>query len=577
MTAWARDTTAEHSFVEVGNGAFGTFSFVRDAFYQATTHVSTGAAIVGHLPIGFDPPELVRTIEHREPTIVDLPTEEFALASWQPARRRLVLFRDPLGARALYYVHEPGEWVAFASMPEPLLRVPGTTDHIDEGSLPALLLLGVQPLPSATLFERLRRVPAANRVAFEPAGAQCERFWMLSGPPRRRPDPDVPHQLRELLESSVRRRVQGVDHVGAQLSGGLDSAVTTALADQLRSPPTKLSVFNVRPHNEQGDLLDPGEAEAADALIAGLRDASVHVLPHHKTSKPFFLAEQRYLDRPLPDLVFLLGAQDRTIPIAAEVGCQTLLTGWGGDEMASFRATADYVLAMLRERRWALAADNLRHEGALPASVRRLILRPMRNQLRGKPSFDAAERELLLAPFRGRALEGAIAAELEAGVRQEPLRKRRRSRIVDPSFHVVMEVLDWLGQKHGLCIQHPLLDRSVLEFCDRMPIEWIAIRGETRRAFREAVDDVLPEPAKRRVKSLLTAGASSRQLRDRLEASIRGALQALARSDSWLHEYVDVARLERDFALLGPTDGSVVAVHASQIAASSLVVARAKP
>jgi hypothetical protein len=116
--------------------------------------------------------------------------------------------------------------------------------------------------------------------------------------------------------------------------------------------------------------------------------------------------------------------------------------------------------------------------------------------------MSAAESRLLRSLFDGRNLAPIVPPQRQSG--DWSLRRRRRQRLASPMFQVMMELHDWLGQRAGIAVCHPLLDRDVVAFCDVMPPEWIMHLGVRRRAFRDLVD-----------------------------------------SDTWLHEYLDLRALLR--------------------------------
>ena len=574
MRHWLAANTQSRDETVVSTAWFSCFTMVSDSFYRAESFVSEQSAVIGHVSAGFRVEPLLRAIDSGAPTLPYLPEDELALAAWQPVERRLVLFRDPAGARALYFVHEPGRWVAFASIPEPLLAIPGVRDRVDKNALPGLLILGIEPERDATLFERLRRVPAGHQLTFQPDRVTADRFWSLNGRPQRRPDAEVPFKLRELLETAITRRIAGITHVAAHVSGGLDSSIVAALANRLRAPETALSLLNRREFDEQGEPIDPEEAGLAAALVEQLRGAQVHTIFHGPSSRPFVVTEAAAIGRSLPDLVFLLGDEERVFSLARSLGCQSLLTGWGGDEMASYRSNT-FVLNMLAEGRWLAVARNLRRDHNVLRELRARILRPLRSRLTRTSRFTPAEREALLAPFRGRAIEQRVAAALRVKDRQPSLRAHRRELLNGATLQNAMELFDVLGQRHGICVRHPLQDRSVLEFCDQMPAEWIADGGEQRRALRYATRDLLPPGIVERRKTALVMPRANQRHRQRYQAWLRQSLVTLSQNDTWLNEYVDVAQLSRGFDLVDNPPETVTMLRPVVLAASALVVARA--
>lgn len=479
-----------------------------------------------------------------DPAPAGMPDTEFAFAVWSTVRTALTLYRCPFGCRALYYVAEPGAWLAFSSLPEPLLAIPGVAGAIDELGLAAYLVPAsdVSVPPEATAFARLKRLPAAHRLRASPEGIELRRYWQLPDAPIVKAgadDPAVPREMRRLLASAVERRLRDGSRIGVELSGGLDSSAILALADARRAPTSRLFSYSLRPHEADGTLSDPHEAELATLLLATRPHVQARVVAHGKAARPFYLCDPAFLARPLPEFVFLLGNEHRLFDAAADDGCDVLLTGWGGDQMVSARGGLQ-LLAMIRGGRWRAAGANLAAGGAgrMLRRVRHDILGPLWSHLTARRWPRPIETQLL-SVLRSPGLAAAVrrAARRRDGV---DFRRRRRAMLSRRSLQVGLELQDWVAQRAGLVVRHPLLDRTLVEFCDRLPPEWSVHLGVTRRAFRESVSDLLPAAAADRRKAPLPFVATERREYWTLHLD---ALRALARADSPVKEYVDLPRL----------------------------------
>lgn len=567
-------------------GCFSAFSLVAGADHHAMVACDRGVRFVGDVPrawltgAGASARRARMAAAPAGATLDDaMPEAEFAMGLWDETASRLTLYRCPFGARALFYVCAPQEWIAFASLPEPLLALPGVRDVIDEAALPSQLLLSMADAAprDATVFARLRRLPPAHRLRFTLDGVVVDEYWHFDAKRETAfgiDDPEVPRELRRLLDRAVRRRVDGHAHVGSQLSGGLDSSAVTALAHAQKDADARVHAYTILSRDEHRALIDPEERRLAEDLTARLDGVLVHHLPHDKARRPYYLYHRQYLERPLPDMVFKLGADHRLHAAARRDGCGVVLTGWGGDQMASARGSL-HVLAMLGERRWTLAWRNLtRYEGlaGVARAIREDIVAPL---LPGRPAqrrWTADESARIRAAFAGKPLAGIVEASTGAPDSRS-LRQRRRDRLRRTGFAVSLELHDWLGQRAGVAVRHPLLDRDVISFCDGMPPEWVGHLGFKRRAFRAALADVLPSGAIAREKTLLSRPADNERWRRRYQAQQARALADLAASDTWLHQYLNLS------ALAGIQANSATAGFspARQLGASALVVARFGP
>ena len=160
--------------------------------------------------------------EHREGALARV-RGAFALAVWDEQARSLVLARDALGAKPLYYCAS-GSQLWFGT------RVPkgGPRGQIDRAALSDYLELGYVPAP-ATAWSGVRKVPPGHLLRFGPQGAEVRRWFEMPVPGSGRPPSRI--AVRARLEEAVRRRLAGGP--ATMLSGGLDSSALVALMTRL--------------------------------------------------------------------------------------------------------------------------------------------------------------------------------------------------------------------------------------------------------------------------------------------------------------------------------------------------------
>ena len=179
----------------------------------------------------------------------------FALAMWDDREHRMVLSRDVLGARPLFYV-EMGPLLLFATSLPLLLAFPETSREIDE--LVLAQTLTIEPKDhEQTLYRHIRRVPPGGIAIFAAASNHIRRYWTADDirPVRFKRDDDYVEAGRALLDRAVRARTPDDRIVGVTLSGGLDSSgIAATIARQ--SPTRSLLAF----------YRAPGAAHPYDAL-----------------------------------------------------------------------------------------------------------------------------------------------------------------------------------------------------------------------------------------------------------------------------------------------------------------------
>jgi asparagine synthase (glutamine-hydrolysing)/putative beta-lactam synthetase len=152
----------------------------------------------------------------------------FAFAIWDGRTRQLLLGRDRLGLKPLYYFEYP-QGILFASEPKGIMANPLFEARLDWAAIPILL----QPrltLPGETPLAGLREVPPAHIITHSLAGLSSRRFWQLTSKPHSDSPVETARQVRSMLEEIVNSELAADVRVGAMLSGGMDSTSIAALA-----------------------------------------------------------------------------------------------------------------------------------------------------------------------------------------------------------------------------------------------------------------------------------------------------------------------------------------------------------
>ena len=162
----------------------------------------------------------------------------FAIAIWDANRNRMVLARDRIGQKPLYYAATEDRLV-FGSELKCLAAVEGVCNEIDPGAIDEFLTYQYIPHPG-TIWKGVRKLPPGHYVVYEDGRVSVHRYWDFN-PTIERPisKNDACDQLRELLTDSVRLRMQSDVPLGTFLSGGIDSSLITAIAQNLSNDPVR--------------------------------------------------------------------------------------------------------------------------------------------------------------------------------------------------------------------------------------------------------------------------------------------------------------------------------------------------
>jgi asparagine synthase (glutamine-hydrolysing) len=421
---------------------------------------------------------------------------EYALALWDAEAERLTCIRDPFGSRPLFLA-PLGSWrqgVAFASDLEMLLNVPGVRSDL---SLEALARHLVHPLSTQeeAFFSEVRIVRPGHRMQWSASSGTLteDRLWIpAEAPPlpfRRGEDAVV--ALGERISAAVYRSVYpgGLAPTprpppdtrwGVHLSGGMDS---TAIALHLphRSPPGV--GFTWSPAPRPGSRLDPRTDERARIEALGrLRGLELRFPPGCMETLAKDLTEWVFRDLAVEGTTDLF-EEFAVLRSAADLGVTTLLSGWGGNEGASFgggglpayllaRGQFAAFLRTLGPRRGVRSTLRLALSlGVLPHLPARWTARWTDRRSRKNAPWGYAGWTNPYAHPRLRAEFPAAWAAAEPPPRRTDPRKVLQYHLGRP--HLARRMETWARWAGPLGIQHryPLLDLDVVEFMLGLPPE----------------------------------------------------------------------------------------------------------
>jgi asparagine synthase (glutamine-hydrolysing) len=433
----------------------------------------------------------------------------FALAIWDEPRRLLLLARDRLGKKPLFYRFN-GTRLLFGSEPKAILSYPGVTAEPDLDAINDYLALGYVPSPFSA-FKGLRKLPPAHTLVFEDGKIRVERYWRLNYLPKL----DIDEQeagdeiLRRLTEATRIRMISDVP-LGAFLSGGVDSSAVVAVMADLSSKPVK--TFSI-------GFKEPDYDETAYARMVAQRFATDHhefvVEPAHaldSLEKLVWHYNEPYADSSALPTYYLSKLTRDYVTVA--------LNGDAGDEnfagyhrywanlLASRillipppvrrllgRLAADACgLASINTRlasRMGVLADVLRVDWRLHYAYKLSQFREDRRHQLLSPEFAASingsrSEDLVLALFRSAGTEDAVDSTL----------------YVDANLYLPDDLLvkvDIASMAVGLEARSPMVDHEFMEFVARLPSRFklSGCSGKVilKRAFRKILPrEILDRP-----------------------------------------------------------------------------------
>src|SRR2546428_1043354 len=196
----------------------------------------------------------------------------YAFAFWDRRIRRLLLVKDLLGIKPVYYYAGP-DFFVFASEIKSLLQHPRVPREVDPQGVDLYLALRYVPGPR-TMFKNIFKLQPGHWMAVEEGGIQIRKYWDLEY--QERESPHAVEEFEHLLEESVRLRLISEVPLGVFLSGGLDSSGMLAMMSRVTGG-ERVKTFSVG-YESSGPL----EAEVEEANeFAFAREAAAHFGAEH--------------------------------------------------------------------------------------------------------------------------------------------------------------------------------------------------------------------------------------------------------------------------------------------------------
>jgi asparagine synthase (glutamine-hydrolysing) len=431
----------------------------------------------------------------------------FGFALWDSKSRSLLLARDHLGVKPVYY-YDDGKRLLFGSEIKAILQDESVPREVDLEALHLFLAFGFVPSPR-TLFKGIRKIPPGYRLRADASGVRLERYWraipqIASGISESEAIEEYAKRMRRAIE---RQMVSDVP-VGCLLSGGIDSGLVTAIMSEISDRP--VMTFSVG-FEEEGDWNELDEA----AATARLFKTEHHPLRISARDFVGFFAESFwYLEEPvLSQSTFAFYYISRL----AREHVKVVLTGQGADEplagydryrgeklagsigwLAGSPLSRTLVSALPRAEKLKRAARSLAERDSVTRFAQIHAL------------FPADARRRLLRPEVAQSLAGLDAAEPLRDLVGEVSHLDGLAQLlyVDTRLSLPDDLLlygDKMAMANSLEARVPLLDVELVEFIESLPSS-LKLRGVTGKyVHKRAAERWLPaETIRRRKKGFAT-------------------------------------------------------------------------
>lgn len=480
----------------------------------------------------------------------------YAFALFDLRDTSLMLVRDPLGVKPLYYC-ENRSAILFASEIKAILAAPGIERRLDAQSLYHYLTFAAAPAPG-TLFQGIRKLEAGCYMRVDATGAvSFGRYWdpagfRPSGPAR--DEQEYVNEIRRLFRQAVARRMVSDVPFGVFLSGGVDSSLNVAIMSEMMDRP--VDTFSV------SIMGDPSGEFAFARTVAEKFGTKHHELTISDDDFISFLPEMPYWqDEPLADPVCV--PLYYLSKLARDSGTTVIQVGEGSDEIFS-----GYRMYDLFRR---VGQRYYRPYGYLPRSMRSCIYRTtkgyvpsvledsLRRAASGDPVFlgnaiafwDGEKQRLLNRKYAGETSSALIRELKEKNNVNDPLLGIINVELKNRLPELLLMRVDKMSMAHSIETRVPFLDEDLVAFALAIPSELKIRNGESKYILKKAAEGILPDEIIYRRK-MGFCGSATTMLTPRLtrfahEAILSSALTADMFNRAYIERLFDDHARQRRF------------------------------
>jgi asparagine synthase (glutamine-hydrolysing) len=447
---------------------------------------------------------------------------DFAFVLWDDARRRLLLVRDQLGIRSLFYARIGAASVVSDSL-DGLAARPGFDSRLDETWIGDFLATGHSLDAWRTVYAAVKRLPPGHCAALTRDGETVRRYWRLTvtEPLFLRDGRAYGERLRELTKAAIRDRAPS-GRLGISMSGGLDSTTLAALSVEALGDAARVTArcahFETLMADDEPHFA--GLVAQALGISLGFDKADAAYDPQWR---------ERGIRTPEPTPMIVNAHREQALARSMAAEASVWFFGEGPDNALVFEREA-YLGWLLRTGRWMRAASALcRYVGL------KLAERDQKQQPSAAPPPASSELPAWLRPdfVERTGLRERFRVYRFPLPHDHPWHPRALGSFGTPAWQSLLGNLE-ADRSFGLDWRHPYLDLRVLQFLLSVPpVPW----ARRKLVLREAMRGRLPDEVLKRRKTPLAANA----LHQALSGVDLPPLAASAVLEPWL----DLARVPR--------------------------------
>ncbi|MDL2206818.1 asparagine synthase (glutamine-hydrolyzing) [Eubacteriales bacterium OttesenSCG-928-N13] len=407
----------------------------------------------------------------------------FAFAVWEQRERRLFLARDRIGVKPLFYSQRP-KGLLFGSEIKALLAHPSMDARLDSQGVAELMLIGPGRTPGCGVLMGIEELPPAHCGYYDQNGLNTWAYWRLTDRTHEDSFEDTVEQVRYLVQDSIERQLVSDVKLGTLLSGGLDSSIISAVADQhFQRRGEQLHTFSVfYEDNERYFKSGKFQPSSDDDFIRQMNESLG--AQHHR----IVLKTDELLDA-LYDAV-----EARDLPGMADVDASLLLFCREIKQHVTVALSGECADEIFGGYPW-YRDPEIRARYGFPWSQSTDYRATF---LAGDYASEIDAKEYVDQRYRA----ALLAADVREGADDE---ERRMKQMVSLNLNWFMQTLldrkDRMSMYSGLEVRVPFCDYRIAEYLYSVPWAYKDHQGTEKGLLRMAVKDLLPESVLWRKKS----------------------------------------------------------------------------
>lgn len=416
----------------------------------------------------------------------------FAFAIWDERRQVLLIARDRLGIKPLFFA-DTGKKLVFGSEIKSILQDPTISRSMDLNALDAYLAYSYIPAP-LTIFKSIRKLEPGHVLSCSRQGVKVKKYWDLSfEPDHSKSEAQFSEEFMALFDDAVSSHLMSEVPLGAFLSGGVDSGLLVARMAQYVNKPVK--TFTIGFASKSGNHLDERPYAREIGARYGVDHTEFEVAPNvtEILDKIVQAFDEPFADDSVIPSFYICQLAKRAVTVA--------LTGAGGDELF---AGYDRYLGLSLSQTYSRIPGFLRNTVFSPLShmipstsnthyllghIKRFIRMSGGDEAARYRQYTLSLPDYMRAELYAPQVLGDIQWDETEDLGVRHFKSLKGASIVDRALYQdlksylpedVLALSDRLSMHHSLELRVPFLDHKLVEFCCRIPAT-LKLRGFTKK------------------------------------------------------------------------------------------------